>query len=257
MLEKIFFSFLFFACSSGSLFHADFVSDNLKQSFNSPPWFEGVERTERVFDKEKKKTVLRVHYPKGEFGNVKGGAQWIAYLGQSFNDLKLSYWLRFSENFDCRRGGKLPGLIGGHLQDRINSTVTGGHRPSGDDGWSARIMWRADCHLVQYIYHKNQPSNYGQDFSWKKNGVKVKIILGQWHQVTTRIVMNQVGLKNGIVQSWLDGDLVLEQRDLEFRTISTLGIDALYFSTFFGGDDQSWAPVRDSFADFDDFTIVH
>jgi hypothetical protein len=35
----------------------------------------------------------------------------------------------------------------------------------------------------------------------------------------------------------------------------TYSIDALYFSTFFGGDDATWAPTKDETVDFDDFVI--
>jgi len=33
-------------------------------------------------------------------------------------------------------------------------------------------------------------------------------------------------------------------------------IDALYFSTFFGGGDASWAPTAEQRIDFDDFVIA-
>ena len=38
-------------------------------------------------------------------------------------------------DFDFVRAGKIPGLAGGR-------TNTGGRKPDGTDGWSARMMWR-------------------------------------------------------------------------------------------------------------------
>jgi hypothetical protein len=48
---------------------------------------------------------------------------------------------------------------------------------------------------------------------------------------------------------------VVKRDDLEWRSVDAFGIDALYFESFHGGSDKSWAPSRPSFAEFGDFVI--
>ena len=54
---------------------------------------------------------------------------------------------------------------------------------------------------------------------------------------------------------WLNGVPVLDETGLTFRSDPELRIDGLFFSTFFGGGDASWATPREQYADFADFTI--
>ena len=52
---------------------------------------------------------LRVNYAIGGIGPEKGGAGWRWPIG-THEAAELSYSLRFSEDFDFVKGGKLPGL---------------------------------------------------------------------------------------------------------------------------------------------------
>ena len=161
--------------------------------------------------------------------------------------LNRSAWLRqkVGDDFEFVRGGKLPGLVGGEAN-------TGGNRPDGTDGWSGRIMWSGDGTLFQYVYNPDQPGRYGEGFSWEMPVLEP----GTWHLVETRIVMNTRGEADGVLQSWLDGQQVLDVDDMRFRFVDDFAIDALYFSTFFGGSGPSWAPVKDEYVYFDDFVIA-
>ena len=191
---------------------------------------------------------LRVRYPKGGVGPQEGGAQWKMGLGARYDELYCAYWVRFASGFDFARGGKLPGLVGG-------AANTGGRKPSGQDGWSARMMWRSGGAVVQYVYHVDQPTQYGEDLSWNVGGQRA-FMPGTWHRVEHRCVMNRPGQRDGIVQGWFDGALALDRRDLRFRDVDSFSIDAFYFSTFFGGDDPSWAPSKDERVDVDQFMIA-
>jgi hypothetical protein len=42
---------------------------------------------------------------------------------------------------------------------------------------------------------------------------------------------------------------------VQFRTVGSLRIDGLFFSTFFGGGDSSWASPVDQHADFAGFAV--
>jgi hypothetical protein len=189
---------------------------------------------------------LRVLYPKGGVGSSAGGALWRMRLDR-FDDLYCSYYVRFQPDFDFVKGGKLPGLAGG-------TANTGGRKPTGTDGWSARMMWLARGEVVQYVYHVDQPTNYGENFHWDRGGQRF-FRPGTWHHVEHRIVINTPGQRDGIVQGWFDGVLALDRRDVRFRDVNTFAIDLFAFSTFFGGSDATWAPTKDEQVTFDQFVI--
>jgi hypothetical protein len=190
---------------------------------------------------------VRVLYPKGSVGPSQGGAQWLVALPKSFDELFLSYRVKFGAGFDFVKGGKIPGLGGG-------KNNTGGAKPDGTDGWSGRMMWRSNGGAVQYLYHPDQPTIYGQDLAWNIGGQRI-FVPGQWVLLEHRFVMNTPGQKDGIVQAWWDGALALERSDIRFRDVSTFAIDAFYFSTFFGGSTADWAATKDEYTYFDDFVI--
>ncbi len=229
---------------------ATYTTDQLDIDWMNPPWSGGVSEGRcaivdgaEVFSGRS----LRVVYPMGGVGPGEGGAQWQLEFGDSYDELYLSYRLKFASGYDFVRGGKLPGLAGG-------AANTGGDLPDGTDGWSARMMWRVDGAVVQYVYHPDQPESYGEDFDWELGGARA-FVPGQWHQVEHRIVMNTPGTSDGVVEGWFDGVPALYRDGLRFRDVGTFAIDMMYFSTFFGGADASWAATSDEHVYFDDFVI--
>lgn len=197
--------------------------------------------------------VLRVRYPAGsaspavtrQTGAPLGGAQFYANLGLApQNRLRLSYYLRFSENFDFVKGGKLPGLFGGE-------GASGGDNPDGTNGFSTRLMWRRQGDGEVYAYLPTAREEYGTSIgrgSWRFRP-------GVWHHIEQEVTLNRPGSANGRVRVWFDGTLVLNQGGLRFRTVDRLQINGLFFSTFFGGNDPSWATPQDVYIDFADFSV--
>lgn len=193
---------------------------------------------------------LRVLYPAGQIGNGFLFRSSFSKWGIPAQDsLYIRYYVKFEPGFDFVKGGKLPGLGGGDGN-------TGGHKPNGKDGWSARIMWRGDGKIVQYVYHPDQEGDYGEDFEWNWGGCPRFFKPGQWQCVETYVKLNTPGQKDGIIRSWLDGDKALEVTNLRFRDVADLKIDQFQFETFFGGGDPSWASPRDQHAFFDDFVLA-
>ena len=45
-------------------------------------------------------------------------------------------------------------------------------------------------------------------------------------------------------QLYIDGKLVMSTTTMYFRATSAMQLKGLLFSTFMGGDDQSWAPKQ-------------
>ena len=186
---------------------------------------------------------LRLEYPAGTYGSRNQAIQARIDLPRQFEELYVSYRVRFEDGFDFVKGGKLPGLMGG-------AGNTGGNRPNGSDGWSGRMMWRRGGDAVQYVYHPDQPGIYGEDFRWER-----RFEPGRWHTVEHRFVMNDAGMHDGILQAWFDGQEALYVDDLRFRDVDSFAIDQFYISTFFGGGDSTWAPAEDEYILFDDIII--
>lgn len=202
---------------------------------------------------------MEITYPAGESND--GKSQWRMPLDQGYEELYLSYRMRFGAGFDFVRGGKLPGLAGG-------AGNTGGDKPTGTDGFSARMMWRTDgsggsptnrdtANAVQYVYHPDQPTDNGEDFRWDDNAAGDWAVFESdtWYHFQHRVVMNTPGQHDGIVQAWLDDELVLDVQDLRFRDVASLQIDELLFSTFFGGSSAIWETTKTEHTYFDDFVI--
>ena len=243
----------------GVPFHLDFDDvpvgpydpAQLADDWGDPAWSDGVEEERvEIIDGEDAYSghSLRVHYPAGAWGSEDSGAQWTLDLGATHDELYCAYWVRFGVGFDFVLGGKLPGLAGG-------AANTGGAKPDGTDGWSARMMWREQGAVEQYVYHPDQPNEWGEDLLWDE-GVQRHFEPGTWHHVRHRLQMNTPGAHDGVIEGWFDGELALRREGMRFRDTDDLGIDALLFSTFFGGADASWAASADEVVDFDDFEVA-
>ena len=225
-----------------------YTATMMQQDFPmASPWNNGLDAKRAVIEKEKGNKFLRVTYTGKEFGPARGGVQFKAPFNKSYNELYFSYRVRFAKDFDFVKGGKLPGLMGG-------TGPTG--CVSDKNGFSARNMWRVDGDAVQYLYAPRKISPCGDDYHYTKASVNQRFIPEKWQTVEHRLVMNTPGENNGIMQAWLDGELVLDVKDFLFReAASTFAIDALYFSTFFGGGDAEWAPQTSQITDFDDLVV--
>jgi len=192
---------------------------------------------------------LRVDYPKGSAspavaGAPGGGAQFLGTRpGTPADHLFLRYRLRFADGFDFGKGGKLPGLYGGRK-------IGGGHIPNGSDGFSTRFMWRAGGAGEVYAY---LPSSVTWGTSLGRGSFRFQP--GRWHCLEQELSLNTPGRPDGFVHVWLDGRPVLAQEGLVFRTVATLRIEGVFFSTFFGGNDASWGSTADTHADFADFAV--
>ncbi len=218
--------------------------------WNAPSWNNGIDdgRVEVIQGSgDGAGRWLRVHYPAGGVGPGAGGAQWKLTFNQAYDSLYLGYRVRFAPGFDFVLGGKLPGLVGGSAPSGCQ------HDPG---GFSARGMWRAGGKAVQYLYGPHNVEACGDDYGYVIEGRPFTFEPGRWYQVTHHVQMNTPGTADGLLQAWVDGEQVLGIHDFLYRTADLeFGIDAMYFSTFFGGNSPEWAPTRDEFIDFDDFVV--
>jgi hypothetical protein len=194
---------------------------------------------------------LRVNFAVGKIGPEEGGAGWRWPLGRH-QKAELSYTLRFSKDFDFVKGGKLPGLCGGP------ENVSGGRPANGMNGFSARLMWRKDGRGEAYVYHKNQKGDYGDSFDFPAD---FRFPTNEPVKVRLAVTMNTPGQRDGSLRVWitLEGQgerLMVERTDMEWRTVDTFGVDGLYFETFHGGGDSSWAPTRPCWVEFAEMRVT-
>nr|KAG5688846.1 hypothetical protein BaRGS_004523 [Batillaria attramentaria] len=77
---------------------------------------------------------------------------------------------------------------------------------------------------------------------------------GVWQNVAQRVELNTPGQTNGKLKVWYNGHLVLERNDINFRN-KDLQLEGIFFSTFFGGSDPSWAPTADCYTYYKNFVI--
>lgn len=233
-----------------ALFHAHFTSaelgpyslEEVEADFSAAPtWDDGLGAGRATVEEEDGNRFLRVTYPNGVYGPADGGVQFIVDLNGDHEELYFSYRVRFQAGFAFNMGGKLPGLIGG-------SAPTGCQPDEG--GFSARNMWRTGGAAVQYVYWPDQPNTCGDDVQYGQSFAP-----GSWQTIEHRIRMNTPGQNDGVLEGWVDGTLVLSDTARQWRKTDAFAIDALYFSTFFGGGSQEWASPQEQWADFDDLIV--
>lgn len=193
-------------------------------------------------------TMLRVAYPAGSASRradgEDGGMQvYLRLADEPKSVLYLQYQVRFQPDFDFVKGGKLPGLYGG--------SVTGGQNiPDGTDGFSTRYMWRSGGDGEVYAYlptSEDHGTSLGRGCWYFPTD--------RWVAIEQRVRLNTPNVPDGEVTVWQDGREVLTQTGLLFRTTDELRIDGVFFSTFFGGGDSSWASPVDQYADFAGFAV--
>ena len=187
---------------------------------------------------------LRISYPEGGVGPQETGSHFVLKLPPA-DEYELSYKVMFEEGFDFCLGGKLPSLTSG------GEKFTGGIHPTKGEGWSARFMWREGGTAELYLYYVDNKSEWGDQHSFEG----MVLTPGKWHEFRQRIKLNSPEGHDGTIKAWLDGKKVVDLKNLRLRIGEQGEIDALYFSTFHGGQTPEWAPANNSFARFDDFLI--
>ena len=222
-----------------------YTVDQWKKDWPGCEYEDGLSEGRGLLVLRERKPWLRVLYPKGSVGADKSGAGWRFSFG-THEAAELSYEVHFDELFDFVKGGKLPGLCGGP------KTITGGNAVNGMEGFSVRVMWRKDGRGQAYVYHMHQPSKYGDEFNFPED---FRFVPGRATAIRMQVTMNDAGKKNGTLRVWADEKLMVEKATLQWRRGKTYGVDSILFNTFYGGNDASWAPSRDVWAEFSGFQM--
>jgi len=171
----------------------------------------------------------------------------------------LSYEIAFDSNFNWVQGGKLPGLRGGPDVD----DCSGGDQPNGTDCFSARLMWRKNGAGEVYSYMLTPNNLCGDDNIICNSDFGVSIdrgafgfVSGQWSRVTLLVQLNNPpDVANGNIMLFFNDVQGISQGNLQLRGGTDINIGGLYFSTFFGGSDSSWATPQTTHTYFRNFQM--
>lgn len=189
-------------------------------------------------------SCIRTHMEKGSHAGTKDRIRGAGFDTRTLNvdRAMMTYIVRFKDQFEFVKGGKLPGLMGGDSPSGGSDAL---------NGFSARMMWRQDGQGELYLYAMNKHNNYGRsigrgDFTF---------VPGVDHEIAQEVSLNTVGRADGWIRIWFDGAPVLEQNGIVFRDDSDVLIEGLMHTIFFGGSDDSWGAAQDEYIDTADFRI--
>ena len=156
------------------------------------------------------------------------------FLPEPGLEFSLNYDVRFDEDFQFVRGGKLLGL--GPAEH-----IAGG-RPIVPEGWSARVTFTQDEGVKLYTYHQDMRGQYGdrgtieRPFGFEK---------GRFYSVSLHVRVNDPPeAANGFSRLYVNGQLIERHEELRLRgsTSQESLINKFMFSSFHGGHEPDWAP---------------
>ncbi|KAI8327981.1 hypothetical protein EDC96DRAFT_490104 [Choanephora cucurbitarum] len=210
-----------------------------------------------------KDLVLRVKYPKNSRNpeaSLTGGLGFKAQpldIPANTKTVKFQYSVYFPKGFNWVRGGKLPGLFGGHGE------CTGGDESS--KCFTTRIMWRhkGEGEIYAYLPDSMQRSDLcdnkvnicNADYGYSLGRGSFKFKTGKWNTLRQELTMNTPGKTNGAIVLYVNGKKVIDEKKVAFRTNSNGRVVGIMFHTFFGGSDSSWKTPRNQYAYFKNFKL--
>jgi len=206
-------------------------------------------------------SVLQVTYPGGSFGDSNGGSQFFSLFNGSIapQTMLLSYEVAFDQGFQFVKGGKLPGLRGG----TDTNGCEGGSKPNGTDCWSTRLMWRTagEGEVYAYIPTSNNLCSQSDikcndDFGTSIGRGSFSFKDGAWNRITLLVQLNTPGdVSNGNVKLYYNDVQAISHTGLQLRSSTDVLAGGLFFSTFFGGNDESWESPTDQHTFYRNFRL--
>ena len=112
--------------------------------------------------------ALRVAIPAGKHYGITAEYVFDHRIGHEPEEIYFRYYLRLADDWDPQNNGKLPGISATY-----GVAGWGGRPTKGDDGWSARGLFRkAQGGITRtgfYCYHMDMTGKYGNGWLWERN----------------------------------------------------------------------------------------
>lgn len=171
-------------------------------------------------------------------------------LGYEPEETYFRYYLRFADDWNPKRGGKLPGIGGTY-----GRAGWGGRPVHGDDGWSARGLFEGQkdgrTPIGFYCYHMDMRGRYGSGWRWNRED-RGLLENNRWYCIEQYAKLNQPGEADGVLRGWVDGELAFEKADIRFRSVDKLKIETIWINFYLGG---TWNSESEHHVYVDDVVI--
>ena len=195
--------------------------------------------------------ALRIKVDKGGHYGASLQFRFKKRLGREPEAVYFRYYLRFADDWDPARGGKLPGIAGTY-----GRAGWGGRPVDGRNGWSARGLFRGQedgkTPVGFYCYHVDMKGRYGSDWLWDKDRLGY-LDNNRWYCIEQYAKMNTPRRNDGILRAWIDGRLAFEKADVRMRNVDTLKIETVWLNVYLGG---SWTARSDHHLYIDNVVIA-
>jgi hypothetical protein len=205
--------------------------------------------------------IMKVDFPENSCAtcNVKGGVGFYGNPNKIFprHEITFEYQIYFDPNFEFVKGGKLPGIYGG------KKGADGGNYLN--DGFSIRLMWRTNGtgELYTYLPHDQSQEFYNMARTREIYGSSLgfntfTFTRGIWHTVKINYRLNSINNTvnyDGSLKLWFDSVPVFQFDKLNYRNTTKTKLNGIFFNTFFGGNDTSWASEIDTYILFKNFRL--
>ena len=195
--------------------------------------------------------ALRVKVDRGGHYGTSIQFRFRKQLGEEPEEIYFRYYLRFADDWDPVRGGKLPGIAGTY-----GRAGWGGRPSDGKNGWSARGLFRGQeegkTPIGFYCYHAEMKGRYGSHWEWDRDRLG-RLENNRWYSIEQYAKMNTPGQGDGILRAWVDGRLAFEKTDVRMRDSDKLKIESVWVNVYLGG---TWTSQSDHHLYIDDVVIA-
>jgi hypothetical protein len=161
---------------------------------------------------------VEVQLQKGSAGREDGmGFPWEPRALAAKTAACLSYYVFLPKDFDFRRSGRLPGLAGGA-------------EPA--DSFGVPVIWDDKGRTGFSVRAETGPGVMAL--------AEVKLPKNRWAKVEQEVVLNTPKAGNGVLRVWIDGELAIERKDMNYRageaSLSAVLADVHYTGPAVAGD---------------------
>ncbi len=200
---------------------------------------------------------------------IQDGHHWGASTHYDFDDelLELNGRVHFALNTNWTMEGREQSNCRlWNCAMALGEGSAGGGVPDGTNGWSNRLYVTTrgtdpdgPFHLLSYTYHMDQNQDHDFILDGEEYAVQQpEIVPGKWYEFEYYVRMNTIdnGTANpdGVIQYWLDGDLIYDRRNVRFtEDYENNGIESNGPAGYYGG--QYVAP-QNLYAYYDDHSMA-
>ena len=232
---------------------ADFESEDWRRQ-----WSGGSRETVSVVSEDEQLTfsplagkALRIKVSKGTHYGASITFPFKERTGNEPEEIYFRYYLRFADDWDPPRGGKLPGVGGTY-----GRAGWGGRPNDGRNGWSARGQFNGQnsgkTPIGFYCYHADMKGRYGSSWIWNDQGLG-HLENNRWYCVEQYVRMNTPAKNDGVLRGWVDGKPAFEKTDVCMRDVPELKIECIWINIYHGG---TWPAKTDDHLFIDNVVVA-